>query len=338
MQKPYDLINAMEYLNAYRPRGTLHAMIIGSHINAVAVAEICRQRHIPFTNTLDPDLYAYFSARLNTKLDWPRSLLLFMKAALRPICYMYWLFAFLYLFLRLRSVRYDLVLFDAWRSKCLYISALPPGTSFVIVDGGFSTLHYGLCAAFDRGGAEELVRVALQKQRPVMPLVLRWLAAQRCSNKTPFFTCYQDQISASCRHPVLANEYRYCSATLGEKTVRPGVMILGIPMLKHIDIYIERALDAQTEAGIDRDVKTIEYRFHPTDRHRANIDPSYCFAIEQGVAERGLNFSYPQFSLEIDFLQQREVPAIIVAYPSSSLRWIEEVLQSRVRIITMMER
>ncbi|KRB82866.1 hypothetical protein ASE00_12700 [Sphingomonas sp. Root710] len=109
-------------------------------------------------------------------------------------------------------------------------------------------------------------------------------------------------------------------------------------MLKHIDIYIERALDAQTEAGIDRDVKTIEYRFHPTDRHRANIDPSYCFAIEQGVAERGLNFSYPQFSLEIDFLQQREVPAIIVAYPSSSLRWIEEVLQSRVRIITMMER
>ncbi|MFC5795561.1 MULTISPECIES: hypothetical protein [Sphingomonadales] len=338
LQKPYDLINATEYVAAHCPEAEIHAIVIGTHANAVAVQEICQQRRIPLTRVADPDLYAYCAAYLNTKRHWPRALILSIKAALLPLAYFYWFFSFGRLAFKARQQQYDLVLLDAWRTKCLYVAAMPRGAFLVLMDGGFSTLHYGLCPAFESGGAVALIRRALHKQRPLMPAVLRHLAIRRATDATPFFTCYHDQISADCRYPVLSNSYANCRLLLGEKRVRPSVMILGIPLLKHIDAYIQRALDAQEAAGLPRDAAAIEYRFHPTDRNRAKLDAAYGSMIECGVRERRLYFSYPKYSLEVDFLEQEEIPAIIVAYPSSSIRWIEEVLGSSVQIVPMVER
>lgn len=338
LQKPYDLINATEYLASYCPKADIHAVVIGTHANAIAVRAICRQRRIPFTEVADPDLYAYCAAYLNTKRRWPNTLILAIKAVLLPLAYIYWFWAFCWLAFKVRGQHFDLVLLDAWRTKCLYVAAMPRGASLVLMDGGFSTLHYGLCNAFERGGAVALIRTALNRQRPLMPTVLGRLAVRHATDATPFFTCYRDQISVDCRYPVLSNSYANSQLLLGEKMIRQSVMILGIPLLKHIDIYIERALDAQEAAGLPRDVAVIEYRFHPTDRNRAKLDPVYGNLIEHGVRERGLHFSYPKYSLEVDFLEQYEIPAIIVAYPSSSIRWIEEVLGSSVRIVPMVER
>jgi len=338
LQKPYDLINATEYLAAHCPEADMHAVVIGTHANAVAVRALCRQRRIPLTEVADPDLYAYCAAYLNTKPHWPRPLILFIKAALLPLAYLYWFLAFARLAWTVRGQHFDLVVLDAWRTKCLYAAAMPRGASLVLTDGGFSTLHYGLCAAFERGGAIALIRTALIRQKPLMPALLRRLAIRRATDATPFFTCYRDQISSDCRYPVLSNSYANCRSLLGEKMVRQSVMILGIPLLKHIDVYIARALDAQEAAGLPRDVTAIEYRFHPTDRNRAKLDAAYGRMVERGVRERGLRFSYPEYSLEVDFLEQEQIPAIIVAYPSSSIRWIEEVLGSSVQIVPMVER
>ncbi|MFL9839867.1 NAD(P)-dependent oxidoreductase [Sphingomonas sp. ST-64] len=338
LQKPYDLINATEYLERYYPDATLDAAVIGIYANSLAVAELCKQRGIPVTHIDDPDLYARWVAYLNAKQNLSRALLLVVKALILPLAYLYWFYAFFRLRAQLRGNCYDLVILDAWRSKCFYLSAMPAGALISITDGGYSTLHYGLCPAFERGGARELVATSLRQQRPLMPGLLRKLAVARFSAQTPFFTCYAREFAADCAFPVLTNDYRHCSAVLGAKTLRRGVMIMGIPRLKHIDTYIRHALDAQTAAGLPRDVATIEYRFHPTDRNRTRLDANYGKMIERGVAERGMSSSYPRYSLEMDFLDQAEIPEIIVTYASSSVPWIEQVFGSRVRLIRVADR
>ena len=338
LQKPYDLINATEYLERAHPGAKVEAAVIGNHANAHAVADLCERRGIPVMRVSDPDLYAYWVAYLNAKQRVPFRILLLIKALILPIAFGYWFYAFIRAVKWGRGRQYDLIVLDAWRSKCLYASAMPRGASFVITDGGYSTLNYGLCPAFQRGGAKELTRVSLRQQRPLMPAVLRRIAVDRFSDQTPFFTCYANEFSPNRPFPVLQNDYRACRALLGVKTVRPGVMILGIPRLKHIDTYMRYALDAQAAAGLPRDAATIEYRFHPTDRNRAGLDGRYASMIEQGVRDRGMTASYPRYSVEVDFLEQEEIPAIIVSYHSSSLKWVEEVLGSKVRLVPVAER
>jgi hypothetical protein len=116
------------------------------------------------------------------------------------------------------------------------------------------------------------------------------------------------------------------------------VLILGIPLLKHIDTYLDVAYKLLRNKGRQPLPEHVEYRFHPTDRNRSNLDAGYKSLIEGGAAKRGVNWSYPLYGLEFDFLNGKNVPAAIVCYETSSVSWIRNVMGSSVELTLLPDR
>lgn len=338
IQKPYDLLNALEYVRKNGlPTSDLMALIIGMHANARAVADLCEKNGITILRAPDPDFYARCASWLNATRKFSGKVLLAVKGALLPIAYVAWLLAYLRARILMRGVRCDTLIFDAWSSKCLYMACIK-ADRHVLVDGGFSTLNYGLCEAFTQGGARELVRVSLSKQRPLLPSFLRAHLVKMTKPMSIFFTCYAGRIPDGCAYPHEGNQYEWSAMTLRRKPAGDHVLILGIPLLKHIDTYVSAALDVLRRRGAEASPASIEYRFHPTDRNRSSLDVSYKDLIERGATERGVTWSYPTYSLEIDFLEGKSVPSAIVCYESSSVAWIRSVMGDAVELKVLPER
>jgi hypothetical protein len=338
LQKPYDLLNALEYAHENGlANSDLAAVVIGRHVNAEAAAQLCAEHGIAVRRVPDPDFYATCVSWLHASRKVRGKALLVVKASLLPLAWMWWIFSYLRARFSLRNLSCQKLVFDAWRSKCMYMACIDADEQ-ILVDGGFSTLHYGLCAAYSTGGGRELVRVSLSKQKPLVPGFLRRIFIAKTCPNAAFFTCYLDQLHPGSRYPGSGNRYAWSASTLKRKEADSRVLILGIPLLKHIDTYVAAALDVLRQRGREATPGDIEYRFHPTDRNRSSLDSNYKAMIEKGANERGVHWSYPSYSLEFDFLNGKSIPFAIVCYESSSAAWIRDVLGDAVEVTTLPDR
>jgi hypothetical protein len=332
-QKPYDLLAVLEYLrHAGLDRRDLTVAIVGNHANARALRALCEREGLRHDSAADPDLYAVAVARLHARwIAWRRTLLP-VKALLRLAAWLWWFIAARSARRWWRDRRADLVLSDCWRSKAIYWLARPAGARLVLHDGGFSTLSYALLPAFAQDGAPGLVRRALGQQRPLMPRALRRQIGSCVDQTTPFFTCYVGTTSGAPTYPLLANTYDLSRQLFQNKVVLPKATIMGIPRTKHIDDYLSHTLAVMETLGLPADPGLIDYRFHPTDKNRSQLDARYRQTNEASVTDRGMSFSYPAFSMEFDLLDLSDLPALIVCYESSSLVWMRQMLAGITRI------
>ncbi|RYE43043.1 MAG: hypothetical protein EOP24_30115 [Hyphomicrobiales bacterium] len=335
-QKPFDLLNCLEYLHL-EGKGASDALVllIGNHVNVRATEELCKTHDVAYERLPEPDLYFVAVQKLIAKRVLRRVPLLLVKGLLLAPAYLWWLVMYAFAKLRLRSLRCDVLMLDAWRSKCLYATAIH-ARRHVLTDGGYATLHYGLCEAFTAGGARALIQKSLSGQRPPLPALIQSSFARQVDASSQFFTCYFDRLQGV--RNVVANAYRMSQGWVTRKEVGDFVMIMGIPALKHIDDYLAAAMTA-LPAGTREDGEAggsatphVHYRFHPTDRNRASLDDGYRRMIEEGVAKRGVDWSYPQYSLEFDFLTLEKLPRAIVSYESSSAMWLQTVFGEVIKV------
>lgn len=339
VQKPYDVLINLEYLYTNDiNRTALTAVIIGHHSNAVLARQLCADYRISYVIAPDPDLYAVTVAKLTARFSKWRRATIAAKALLLVPAYFYWFYAFYAARRYMKAMRADLILSDAWRSKCIYWAHLPEGTPTVLHDGGYSTLHYGLLPAYGKGGAQALVSQSLHKQRPLLPGVLRKALVKHTPKMAQFFTSYTPLSTDCASFEVTTNTYALSRHLFQQKESLGMAMILGIPSLKHVDLYLAKALDELTHADLPATPDNVEYRFHPTDLNRSNLDANYRQRNEEGVAARGMKFSYPIYSLEIDFLKFDALPRIIICYESSGLSWIRAVVGDAIKIVVLSER
>lgn len=339
-QKPFDLLNCLEYLH-HEGKGASDALVllVGNHVNVRATEELCARHGLAYERLPEPDLYFAAVQRLIAKRVVSGLPLMLVKCLLLAPAYLWWLVMYVFAKLRLRNLRCEVLILDAWRSKCLYATAIH-ARRHVLTDGGYATLHYGLCQAFTAGGARALVRKSLAGQRPLLPGLIRYRFAREIDESSPFFTCYFDRLQGVPN--VFANDYRMSRRWVTRKEVGDFVMVMGIPALKHIDDYLaaaSTALSADPKGGSEGrpsgapvQCPPVHYRFHPTDRNRAAMDVGYKSLIEEGVTKRGVDWSYPQYSLEFDFLTLDKLPRAIVSYESSSAMWLQQVFGEVIKV------
>ncbi|CAM8654714.1 hypothetical protein MCEMAEM21_00069 [Oxalobacteraceae bacterium] len=332
VQKPYDLLNVLEYLHLQGwSRKQLTVFLIGKHSNVLAAERLCRALKISVEHLADPDIYGQWVVGL-TAAQFPKGkALLALKALLLVPSFFWWHICWLYMRLRRRRATYDVLLYDPWRSKCFFLSSIAADRQ-VLFDGGYSTITYKLCDAFASGGARELVATSLRAQKTHVPWLVRTAFMRRVDKQAPFFTCYAGQVPSSSRFLVLANNYAYSRATAAAVEMGDYAMVLGIPMLRHIDHYIEVARECLQNADIAVTDESVQYRFHPQDLNRSKLDTVYAQMLEEGIAYRSLSCNFPEYGLEFDFLFFERLPRFIVTYESSSTVWLQQVFGTRIEL------
>jgi hypothetical protein len=332
VQKPYDLLNVLEYLHLQRLRQEqLTVFLIGNHANVRAAEKLCRAMKISVEYLPDPDIYSQWIVGL-TAAQFPKGkTLLALKALLLGPSYFWWHICWLYSLLRSPSVVFDVLLYDPWRSKCVFLSAIN-ARRHVLFDGGYSTVSYKLCNAFAAGGAMAVVAASLHSQKVHLPWLVRTAAMRQVDRQAPFFTCYSEHIAASCRFPVLVNDYAYSRASAASVEIGEYALVLGIPKLRHLDYYVDVARECLIQAGLNVNRDSVRYRFHPQDLNRSKLDVGYARILEQGIAARSLPSSFPEYGLEFDFLFIERLPRFIVTYESSSTVWLQRVFGARIQL------
>lgn len=333
VQKPYDLMNLLEFRHRHAELcAGIQVFVIGRHANADAARRLCDRLGLSHASLPDPDLYSAAVAAMAARRV-PTWLQRVLKPWLLVPAFLWWHLVCFATWLRFRcsGPGFDLVMLDAWRSKCAFLPALR-ARRHVLLDGGYSTISYGLSAAFEAGGARGLVEVSLRRQKVHLPWWLRrWIVAQ-VEPDAVFFTCYADSFSSPVVPGVEFNVYDHSRDAARHKPCDGTALILGIPALKHIDAYIDAALDGLADAGLPRVLDRVRYRFHPQDRNRALMDAGYRRAVEEGVRARGVEFSYPEHGVEFDFLAMDALPRLIVSYDSSSTVWLRRVYGAQVEL------
>lgn len=336
VQKPYDLMNLLEFRHRHAELcDGVEVLVIGQHANADAARRLCDRLGLQHASLPDPDLYSVAVAAMSARRV-PVWLQRVIKPWLLVPAFVWWhvVIVATWLRFRCRGPAFELVLLDAWRSKCAFLPALR-ARRHVLLDGGYSTVSYGLGPAFEAGGARSLVQASLHRQKVHLPWWLRqWILAW-VEPDAVFFTCYADSFSTMAVPGVEFNVYGHSRDTARRKPCDGTALILGIPTLKHIDAYIEAALDGLADAGLPRELDRVKYRFHPQDRNRARIDAGYRRSVEEGVRARGVEFSYPEHGVEFDFLAMEALPRLIVSYDSSSTVWLRRVYGAQVDLKLM---
>lgn len=336
VQKPYDLMNLLEFRHRHADAcADVEVLVIGGHSNALAARSLCDRHGLRHQSLPDPDLYSKVVGAMTARRV-PLWLQLCVKPVLLVPAYVWWHLVAALACLRFgrRRTAYDLVLLDAWRSKCVFLPALR-GRRHCLLDGGFSTVSYGLGTAYEAGGGRNMIETSLQRQKVRLPGWLRRWALSRVEPETAFFSCYADSFSSPSVPGLELNGYDFSRSTAARKPCDGTVLILGIPKLKHIDAYIAEALDGLSAAGLPREMDRVTYRFHPQDRNRARLDAGYRREVEEGVRARGLKFSYPEHGVEFDFLAMDTLPRLIVTYDSSSTVWLQQVYGAQIELKLM---
>lgn len=333
VQKPYDVMNLLEFRHQHAATCVgVEVIVIGNHSNALAARRLCDQFGLTYLTLPDPDLYSEVVGAMTAKRV-PAWLQFCVKPALLVPAFFWWHVVALSVWIWFRFLRpaYDLVLLDAWRSKCVFLPALR-GRRHALLDGGFSTVSYGLSAAFEVGGAHGMIEASLRQQKVHLPWWLRRWVLSHVEPQATFFTCYAENFSRPSVPGVEFNVYDFSRSAAQRKPCDGTALILGIPKLKHIDAYIEAALDGLAAAGQPREIDRVKYRFHPQDRNRAGLDAGYRREVESGVQARGLAFSYPEHGVEFDFLSMETLPRLIVTYDSSSTVWLQQVYGAQIEL------
>lgn len=332
VQKPYDLLNALEYLHLQGwSQEQLTIFLIGKHANVRAVEKLCHSMKISVEHLPEPDLYSQWTVGL-TAAQFPKGkALIVLKALMLVPSFFWWHLCWLYTLLRWCSSAFDVLLYDAWRSKCIFLSAIA-ARGQVVFDGGYSTISYKLCEAFAAGGARELVAASLRAQKTHIPWLVRHAIMRKVDGQAPFFTCYAVQVPASCCYPVLNNDYAYSRKSAAAVEIGDYALVLGIPMLRHIDHYVEVARECLQQAGIVVNGESVQYRFHPQDLNRSKLDVGYARMLEEGIAARSMPSAFPEYGLEFDFLFLKRLPRFIVSYESSSTVWLQQVFGNRIQL------
>jgi len=332
VQKPYDLLNALEYLHLQGwSREHLTVFLIGKHANVRAAERLCRSMNISIEHLPEPDLYSQWIVGL-TAAQFPKGkALLALKALMLVPAFFWWHLRWLNSLLRWCRSEFDVLLYDAWRSKCVFLSAISARRQ-VILDGGYSTVGYKLCDAFADGGPRGLVATSLRAQKNCIPWLVRNTIMRKVDEQASFFTCYAGQVPTTCSYPVLKNDYAYSRSSAAVVDNGDYALVLGIPMLRHIDHYVEVARDCLEQAGIAVTGESVLYRFHPQDLNRSKLDAGYARMLEEGIAARSLLCAFPEYGLEFDFLFLKQLPRFIVSYESSSTVWLQQVFGNRIQL------
>jgi hypothetical protein len=332
VQKPYDLLNALEYLHLQGlSQEHLTVFLIGKHANARAAEKLCRSMNICFEHLPEPDLYSQWIVGL-TAAQFPKGkVLLVLKALMLIPAFFWWHLCWLISLLRWRQSDFDVLIYDAWRSKCIFLSAIAARRQ-VIFDGGYSTVTYKLCDAFAAGGARGLVATSLRAQKSHLPWLVRNAIMRKVDEQASFFTCYAGQMPTNCFYPVLKNDYAYSRGSAAVFDTGDYALVLGIPMLRHIDHYVGVARECLQQAGVAVIAESVLYRFHPQDLNRSKLDSGYARMLEEGIAARSLLSAFPEYGLEFDFLFLKRLPRFIISYESSSTIWLQQVFGNRIQL------
>jgi hypothetical protein len=332
VQKPYDILNILEYLHGQRlNREQLTVFLIGKHANVIAAEKLCRALKIKFEHLPEPDIYSHWVGKL-TSAQFPLGKVLFaFKALLLVPSFFWWYLCWFQALLRWRGLAFDLLLYDPWRSKCVFLSAISARKQ-VLLDGGRSTVTYNLCDAFAAGGARYLVAASLRAQRTRVPWLIRRDVARRVDEEACFFSCYAARVPASSRFSVLANDYAHSRALAATAEIADYALVLGQPMLLEVDRYVQVARICLQEAGVTMTGESVQYRFHPQDLNLCKLDAGYAQAIERAMAAKSIPSSFPEYGLEFDFLFLKRLPRFIITYESSSTVWLQQVFGARIQL------
>lgn len=332
-QKPLDLLNAFEYIN----KNCIHkrnfvVILVGKHESVLATKKLCSSNKIKNIRIPSPDIYSgvvtYFIS-----LKAPKIILFFVKAIMFPINFIWNNIVYQSILRKRRRKECNELIFDAWRTKMIYIP-LFNAKKFVIIDGGYSAVPIKLAEAFSQGGSSMLVDKSLTMQKYHFPRYMSSYIKNKIKNKSEYFTSYIDGVGTSSMHPIQLNSYEYSKKLMSNKLINNIILVLGMPALRHIDAFVVRANSILKDAIYDKAHKIV-YRFHPQDVNWAAINPNIRKRNEHELTKRGLEWQYPIYGIEFDFINSDAIPRIIVGYTSSAMVWLKAILPDSVNIVIL---
>lgn len=334
VSKPLDLLNTLEFLHTEGIGASqLKVLLVGCGKNQERAKALCQRLSIKETAFRSEDLYSQYALSINSRVKFGllsaplKFLLAIVSLLLQNLTLCSYLLS--------ANTRVSIVITDAWRTK-IQLLLLFRWQKLVIIDGGYSTITYGLVDLWMKKSPGDAIAMYIARQSlsvhgskkfdvrrffsnfatSIPGFFLRILIKKIKKTDALLFTSYKpDGVNHSL---VRGNSYNLSKDILSEKSFGSYQMIIGYPNFGLLEQQYRRAKGNK--------ITPIFYYPHPVDLKPFKNPKKTSKDLESKLSNYPLDVKIAKYSAEWDILLEDDLPRRIIAYRTSFLAWAYKVL------------
>ena len=325
VSKPLDVLHSDDLVYGLLEKSMRHYLVVGTGPKQEQLIKLLQDRGSSFSRVGSFDLYYDSIKRLRSFRG--------LKYVLAGINYFYWHKALFYKF----PGKWDNVVLDFWRNKACLLSRLDY-ESLYIIDGGFSTVTWGLANNWIDFGPIQALKRYIRSQKVDKPRTATEKYPLhnifgRITGTTPFlvrrfiFKSLDEQktielYSAYCESNISLrvgkNEFVNGPGKIPLEIDRESALIIGYPNGELFNRQIQRI--ARIEESTGNAFSKVYYRWHPSTTLDDIEREEFINVFDRSILEHNT-----VISLEFDLLNMAQIPKSIFGYNSSSTVWLQSL-------------
>jgi len=322
VQKPLDIVNVFEFFDIKKwEKENAVLFVLGNAERTKSCIRIAEDNGVECIVMPNPDCYSILLKKYG--VYWNGVMRYLFKLFLFCLSFFSWAFVYLYAVYYFRNKRYDALLFDPWRNKSLYASVIKSDHQ-VIIDGGYSTITYGLVETFRSHGPIAMVMKSIKKQRMTWAFIFRNKIMYSINKNAEFFTSYIENDEPELR--LIKNDYKGLINSILSKRINDNILVVGAPGLTGM-------LNCMPIIKDISDSSKMIYRFHPVDVELMSNNAKYKKRLVDLVEDCGFLCEFSLNGLEYDLNKSNELPKCILVYDTSCFNWLEKINKNGFRLI-----